>query len=176
MTHNFDFFTDLEYLRTVPIYSNWLRIPIILTLVIPPIFIMKEAWGFSDKKPLKAAKLGFLNITGATVLVGFFFDFLKDHKEQTTEEQKMKLIRDDTIENGQGIMAYFYSIEDGPQFALQMINSMLIGKSWSWVMVISPLLSISGLMTKAHALPTAWRMAAFIQRAQADQLTDSPEH
>ena len=36
-------------------------------------------------------------------------------------------------------------LEDGPQFVIQMINSFLVGTSWTWVQVASPFLSLMGL-------------------------------
>ena len=44
--------------------------------------------------------------------------------------------------------AVFFSLEDAPQIYMQIKNSILIGKSWTWIMVLSPMISIYGLLDK----------------------------
>ena len=44
-----------------------------------------------------------------------------------------------------------FILEDGPQFGLSILNSILISKSWNWIMVVSPVMSLMGLMTKTNA-------------------------
>ena len=41
-----------------------------------------------------------------------------------------------------------FVVKDGPQFILKVVNSMLIGQSWSWFYVITKLLSLKGIAYK----------------------------
>ena len=38
-----------------------------------------------------------------------------------------------------------FTFQDGPQFLIQMFNSMLVGQSWTWIQIGSALLSFKGL-------------------------------
>ena len=58
------------------------------------------------------------------------------------------MIRINSVGSEKARMGIVYFVEDMPQFILQITNSFLIGSSWSWIMVASPLISMYSLMDK----------------------------
>lgn len=98
----------------------------------------------------KAFRLLFLNFTGTQGLYGYIYNADGSYREPNF---RRLYIQNNAIERSQAQLGSFFIFEDGPQFLLQMINSILIGKSWTWVMVISPLLGASAILGRLLSKP-----------------------
>ena len=90
--HNFDFITDIWYFWSVPIYSLWITIPLVISICLPVVVTGNKAYKFAkeENKGYKwALKHWLINFTGTEYLYGFFFndeDFC--FEEPTSEEDK----------------------------------------------------------------------------------------
>lgn len=146
--HNLDWFTDLTYLLTVPIYTTEMKFWLIVSILIPPLFMLNNFFIdlFKRHYSLRKSLRNFLTaITGTTSLYFFYFDF--NHQRKSKEMQNKYILKNRTA-SYKGLFGLFYLLEDGPQFLIQTINSLLIGKSQSWLMILSPILSMHGLLSK----------------------------
>ena len=92
-----------------------------------PVFILCVNIAY-NKGSLASFKDSFLTFFGANMLYEFY------RKKSCNESSK-----DIDIQN------MLFLLEDGPQFYLQTLNSMLVGQTWDWVQVVSPLLSLRGI-------------------------------
>lgn len=82
-------------------------------------------------------------------LINYFYDEKKDWQLRNRKQREKHLaeMRTELISNKAEVnIGMLFALEDGPQFVLQMLNSLLIGQSWQWLQVISPMTSAFSLV------------------------------
>lgn len=144
--HCFDVYTDFLYLYTVPLYAVWVKWLISLSIYYPMYAILEQSLFLIPK-----AKI--LRITGRDGCLGRLiyafgevtmclplYHLLFVEKEETISPKKYKKILFEASSK--------YIVEDGPQFLIQMLNSIKVGTSWRWFQFVSPLLSLHGLTAR----------------------------
>ena len=138
----YDVISDFQYIITVPIYTYWILGPMIASLALS--FAYSVLIGLSpengpnpielkDGDPL-AKKILAVSCNTLAAFTGLFtlLAYRADHKE--LDESKVR-------------MDYAFGVvEDCPQFVFQGLNSFLLGKTLTWIQVVSPLLSIYGIV------------------------------
>lgn len=128
--HNLDVYSDLAYILMVPKYSKVFSILMIMTMVVPMLYLVKRNWKGCNRVTLKWWLLDFLGLYQV-----YFIKYMGNKEEGDPT----------VLANESSRLARIYILEDGPQFLLQLTNSMLVGNNWSWIQVLSPFLSLKAL-------------------------------
>lgn len=135
-----DFYSDIVYYLTVPKSNDLLQYVMLISLILPHVLnllwlswkitLHEEDWCTGIYYGLAYTVSGLLGVHDLVVFVGL------------GTMDKMHIERFDIIRGNNA------GFEDCVQFVAQSHNSYTIGKSFTAVMLISPLLSIHGITTK----------------------------
>ena len=133
-------------MATVPFYSLTFFVLSIITMILPVLAIQLS----NLRKKTNIVQKLVQYFTGYCALHGYYYDF---NDEPTTAEQKKDYIKNDLASHYFAEMEVFFIFEDAIQFAIQIINAFLIGQSWTWIMILSPLTSIYSVVFRANPRP-----------------------
>lgn len=123
--HNVDLFLDITYIATVPVYHWSITLVQVISLACPIIYIIFEmrTYGFF---------VGLATYTGLQPLC------VLCSKRTIKEAEEAEAISS----------MIFFILEDGPQFLVQMLNTLLIGRDQTIVQALSPCFSIYGISSR----------------------------
>ena len=135
--HLFDIYSDLNYIIFVPTYMFKFTMIMIVSFSIP-ILVMLITY--------RCCK--FANIVTGKFLIIFYLGFAPIYLE-CIGANTSKFDIPETVMSLQEI--FFLMFEDGPQFVVQGLNTLLIGRSLSWMQLMSTMSSLYGISSRlAH--------------------------
>lgn len=137
--HNADLISDILYVCTVPTFSRWIDAVLIIG-ILQPLGIMAVTAYINSRKKNSGAKGILWNFV---VLVSGTTHLTKKYKQETDMDKIMT--RPGESDQIRALLRMAFLLEDGPEFIVQMINSLYVGSSWTWIQVFSPILSLKGI-------------------------------